>query len=240
MRIPQFILQRLKSFFNPQSAICIPHSLKYFSLSQQWVLLGLALLILALFYFRFYDHPSPGPQLIVNEFVVEVSGEVRNPGVYLFENAPALSEAIEKAGGLREPARVSLPSIPGNLETGTLLTVSRNPLFSPGQAEKEERVKEAGGITQGELEIKISKMAADKLLVFSIPLDLNQVSMEDLCLVPGIGASIAKEIIDYRNKRRAFQSVEELKKVKGVGEKKWKMIKNVFVVTHPPGPDPPR
>ena len=76
-------------------------------------------------------------------------------------------------------------------------------------------------------------MAANKLLVFSIPLDLNQVTAEDLCLIPGIGTSLAQEIIAYREKRKAFRSVEELKKVKGIGEKKWKAFKNFFVVTQP-------
>lgn len=76
-------------------------------------------------------------------------------------------------------------------------------------------------------------MAANKLLVFFIPLDLNRVSMEDLCLISGIGASLAQEIITYREKRRAFRSVEELKEVKGIGEKKWKAIRNFFTVTQP-------
>ncbi len=74
-------------------------------------------------------------------------------------------------------------------------------------------------------------MAAHKLLAFSIPLDLNRVSTEDLCLIPGIGASLAQEIISYRGKRKAFRSVDELKEVKGIGEKKWKAIKNYFTVT---------
>jgi competence protein ComEA len=73
-------------------------------------------------------------------------------------------------------------------------------------------------------------MAANKLLVFSIALDLNRVSMEDLCLIPGIGGSLAQEIVAYRERRRGFRSVEELKNVKGVGEKKYKSIKTFFTL----------
>ncbi len=208
--------------------------MKYFSLSQQWVLFGLALLILGLLYLRFDPHPSPGPEAITKEFVVEVSGEIRNPGVYLFPNPPTLREAIERAGGLKETARMEISPISEILETGTLLTVSRefgekeNDLIKGGQ----------GGMEQDEIKIKIGRMAANKLLVFSIPLDLNQVSMEDLCLIPGIGTSLAQEIITYREKRRAFRSVEELKEVKGIGEKKWKAIRNFFIVTPPFRVDP--
>ena len=73
-------------------------------------------------------------------------------------------------------------------------------------------------------------MAANKLLVFSIPLDLNRVSLEDLCLIPGIGESLAQEIIAYRERRRGFRSVEELKNVKGIGEKKYQSFKTIFTI----------
>jgi competence protein ComEA len=73
-------------------------------------------------------------------------------------------------------------------------------------------------------------MEANKLLVFSIPLDLNRVSIEDLCLVPGIGESLAREIVAYRERRKGFQSVDELKNVKGIGSKKYSPLKNFFMV----------
>lgn len=217
--------------------------MKYFSLSQQWVLFGLALVILGLFYFRFYHHLSPGPEATVKEFVVEVSGEVLNPGVYLFHNPPTLREAIEKAGGLKGPARVDIPFSPETLETGALLTISRefsevSKSLSPPSPLPQEKDLKKQRIRHDEIKIKITRMAAAKLLVFSIPLDLNQVSMEDLCLIPGIGTSVAQEIIAYREKRNAFRSVEELKKVKGIGEKKWKTIKNFFIVMPRIGADP--
>jgi len=248
MRISEFIIQKLKTLFNPQSAIVTPHLFKHFSLSQQWVLFGLAFFIFGLLYFQFYHHPSPGPEATVREFVVEVSGEIRNPGVYLFQNAPTLREAIERAGGLKEPSRIDIPPTSETLETGTLLTISKKfsevsesrPSPSPGKKERDLIKGEQEGTKQDEIKIKIGRMTANKLLVFSIPLDLNQVSMEDLCLIPGIGTSLAQEIIAYRGKRRAFRSVEELKEVKGIGEKKWKAIRNFFIVTQPLRVDPSR
>ncbi len=202
--------------------------MKHFSPSQQWVLLGLALFILGLLYFRFYDHPSLAPEAIVKEFVVEVSGEVRNPGVYLFQNPPALGEAIEKAGGLKEPASLDIRETSEILETGTLLTAGKEKDLTKEGHEK---------VGNGGIKIKVGRMAANKLLVFSVPLDLNQVSAEDLCLIPGVGESLAQEIITYREKRRAFRSVNELKEVRGIGEKKWKVISNYFIVNQCVGSD---
>jgi competence protein ComEA len=73
-------------------------------------------------------------------------------------------------------------------------------------------------------------MEAHKLLVFNIPLDLNRVSMEDLCLLQGIGESLAREIITYRERRKRFRSVEELKNIKGIGDKKYQSLKNFLIV----------
>jgi len=73
-------------------------------------------------------------------------------------------------------------------------------------------------------------MEARKLLIFSIPLDLNRVSAEDLALIPGIGESLAREIVAYRERRKGFRSVEELKNVKGIGEKKFQSLESHFVV----------
>jgi competence protein ComEA len=73
-------------------------------------------------------------------------------------------------------------------------------------------------------------MEARKLIVFSLPLDLNRASVEDLRLVPGVGDPLGREIVAYRERRRAFNSVEELKNVKGVGEKKYESLRKYLTV----------
>jgi competence protein ComEA len=210
--------------------------MKYFSLPQQWVLWGIALLLLGSLYFGFIYHPSsPVPEQPIKEAVVEVSGEVRNPGVYLFEKSPTLREAVQRAGGLKETAQFDIRSSSEILETGTLLVVtkefSENPSLGPSSKEYRGETKQWG------TKIKISRMAANKLLVFSVPLDLNRVSAEDLCLIPGIGQSLAQEIIAYREGRNGFRSVEDLRNVKGIGGKKWKAMKNFLTVTRLSGKD---
>ncbi len=185
--------------------------MKYFSPNQQRILFALALLLLGILYFKFYYQPfSPSSEESAKEVVVEVAGEVRNPGVYLFQNPPTLKEGIERAGGLKESAQFDTASFSEILETGTLLTVTKE--------------------YSREVKVKMERMAANKLLVFSIPLDLNRVSMEDLCLIPGIGESLAREIITYWERRKRFRSVEELKNVKGIGEKKYQSLKTFFVI----------
>jgi competence protein ComEA len=49
-------------------------------------------------------------------------------------------------------------------------------------------------------------------------------------VLPGIGEQIAKNIIDYRNQYGAFSTKEELKNVKGIGEKKFEQIKELVSI----------
>jgi competence protein ComEA len=184
--------------------------MKYYSFGQQKLLIALALFIFAVLYFKFYFHRSLPPEEAYQEVVVEIVGEVRKPGIYIFKAPPTLVEAVEKAGGLKEPARFEETQSSEVLQTGTLLSVSNT--------------------SQTEVKIALGRMEAPKLLAFSIPLDLNRVSVEDLCLIPGIGESLAHEIVSYRERRKGFRSVEELKNVKGIGEKKWKDFTEFLMV----------
>ena len=197
----------------------------FFSLRQQCVLYVITLLLLGSLWFSFFYHSlSPSSEELVKEVVIEVSGEVRSPGVYLFQYPPTLRGAVERAGGLKENVQFEGTSSSETLETGTLLTVTRESSQLPSSPPKGG----TGETKREEIKIRINRMAADKCLVFSIPLDLNQVSIEDLCLISGIGESLAREMIAYRERRRGFRSVEDLKNVRGIGEKKYQGLKGFF------------
>jgi competence ComEA-like helix-hairpin-helix protein len=55
-------------------------------------------------------------------------------------------------------------------------------------------------------------------------LDVNRASLSDLQALPRIGAVLAKRIVDERNHRGSFQSIMELKEVKGIGRATLKKI----------------
>ena len=217
--------------------------MKHLSLGQQKILIVLALFIFALLYFKFYFHRSLPPEETYQEVVVEILGEVQKPGLYIFKNPPTLQEVIKKAGGMKENAPSDHTSLAAILETGTQITISKeiqHPPFSiephsPSPFSKTPTPPPFskgghGGIIQNVIKIRLGRMEANKLLALSIPLDLNRVSVEDLCLIPGIGESLAREIVTYRERRKGFRSVDELKNVKGIGDKKWKDLKIYFLV----------
>ncbi|CAH1219437.1 hypothetical protein PAECIP111891_04879 [Paenibacillus allorhizoplanae] len=61
-------------------------------------------------------------------------------------------------------------------------------------------------------------------------LDLNTATLEQLDKLPGIGESKAKTILEYRMKKGRFKRVEELKDVKGIGDKMFEKLKGFIYV----------
>ena len=61
--------------------------------------------------------------------------------------------------------------------------------------------------------------------------NLNTATASDLDGIKGIGPSKAKAIIDYRSKNGSFKSVEDLKNVKGFGEKSIAKLKGELTVS---------
>ncbi|MDD5583590.1 MAG: ComEA family DNA-binding protein [Candidatus Omnitrophica bacterium] len=55
--------------------------------------------------------------------------------------------------------------------------------------------------------------------------NINKASQEELETIPGIGPAFAQRIIAYRVQNGDFQTLEDLKKVKGIGAKKLGQMK---------------
>ncbi|HUO84888.1 MAG TPA: helix-hairpin-helix domain-containing protein, partial [Thermoanaerobaculia bacterium] len=55
-------------------------------------------------------------------------------------------------------------------------------------------------------------------------------SEAELALLPRIGPSTAKRIVDYREKNGEFERATDLMQVKGIGEKSFELIRGHLVV----------
>lgn len=56
-------------------------------------------------------------------------------------------------------------------------------------------------------------------------IDINTATEQQLTLLPGIGETMAKRIIEYRTENGKFTTIEDLMKVNGIGEKKFLQMK---------------
>lgn len=62
------------------------------------------------------------------------------------------------------------------------------------------------------------------------PLNLNTASAEELASLPGIGETLARRIVDYRAANGAFETVEELMEVSGIGQAKLTALEGLVTV----------
>lgn len=61
-------------------------------------------------------------------------------------------------------------------------------------------------------------------------ININLAYATDLQLLPGIGEVIAERIVEYREQKGNFKKTEDIKKVKGIGDKKFDEIKEYITV----------
>jgi competence protein ComEA len=64
-------------------------------------------------------------------------------------------------------------------------------------------------------------------------INLNTAPADQLERLPGVGASTAARIIEYRQKNGGFKKIEEIMNVRGIGEKTFLKMKNQLTVTPP-------
>ena len=76
---------------------------------------------------------------------------------------------------------------------------------------------------------KISKPTTEKSIV-NYPLDINFATYDKLMTLSGIGADKAKNIINHRQTKGYFYSIEEIMLVDGIGQKTFDGIKSKIIV----------
>lgn len=63
--------------------------------------------------------------------------------------------------------------------------------------------------------------------------DLNLASAEELQAVPGIGPALSERIVRFREENGPFRRVDDLLKVRGIGEKSLEKMRPYLTVTPP-------
>ncbi|MFF4185636.1 helix-hairpin-helix domain-containing protein [Streptomyces sp. NPDC001691] len=148
---------------------------------------------------------EPTPQPVANAapsptgvLVVDVGGKVQRPGVYRLPAGSRVADALTAAGGVRDGADLT------GLNRARLLTDGEQVLAGVGGAAPAG--PGAGGGTPG---------------TPSGPVSLNSASVEQLDGLPGVGPVLAQHIVDYRTQHGGFRSVDELREVNGIGERRF-------------------
>ena len=131
---------------------------------------------------------------------VHVAGRVRRPGLYRLAPGARVAVALERAGGPARGADLAAVNLAARVEDGQQVLVPR--AGAPGTASGPA----AGGAAPG-------TAGAAKL-------SLGSATPEQLDGLDGIGPTLAKRIVEYRDRHGGFRSVSDLDRVEGIGEKR--------------------
>lgn len=148
---------------------------------------------------------------------VYVVGAVRNPGVYELAPESRANDAVMAAGGFTEDADTASVNLARLVTDGEQIVVpvegqSGGVLAAGGDGSA------AGG---GPLSSGIT--AEGKV-------NLNTATCEQLQTLSGIGEALASRIIASREQEGPFQTIEDLKRVSGIGDKKFAAIADSVAV----------
>ena len=77
---------------------------------------------------------------------------------------------------------------------------------------------------------RFQSLDAARRLALGLPIDVNRSTGEELALVPGIGPRTAEKILQFRERKRKFSSLEDLKRIRGIKEKRLEKLRPYLAV----------
>ncbi len=207
-----------------------PDSLKPFRLYIAMFLLNIAVVIGVIYLLR---REEPRPVVVtqpptrpatstanktVKPISVSVNGAVNQPGTLELTSDARLADALQKAG-LKPDADLSKLNLTLALKDGDKINVPSRASSVPTA----NTIASAATSAPQPTTISTPTPATAKV-------NLNTATLEQLDALPGIGPAIAQRILDYRNEKGGFKSVEELKEVRGIGDALYNEIRELVAV----------
>ncbi|GGQ63722.1 hypothetical protein GCM10010280_07460 [Streptomyces pilosus] len=144
------------------------------------------------------------------EIVVDVGGKVREPGIHRLPAGSRVEDALRAAGGVRPGTRTDALNRARFLVDGEQLVVGAPAPPGAGAA--------APGSAPGAATAAGGPVA---------PVSLGTATLDQLDSLPGVGPVLAQHIIDYRTQNGGFRSVDELREVNGIGERRFADLRDL-------------
>lgn len=149
---------------------------------------------------------------------VDIAGAVKKPGVYEIEPEARIYEVVDKAGGLTKDADTSMMNLAERVNDGMKIVIpAEGTVVSQGGQSDSYNSEQTGG-SGGSATTPDGKV------------NINQADAVELQAINGIGPVTADSIIAYREENGLFRTPEDLKKVRGIGEKTFEKIKDQVII----------
>jgi len=143
---------------------------------------------------------------------VHIAGAVKKPGVYYLGTGARVEDAVSTADPLPEADLNHL-----NLARRV---VDGEKIYVPKEGE-EQTSFDGSSVEPGASAAQVESGAK---------ININTASAAELDTLPGIGPTLAQRIIDYRTTNKHFRSIEDIKKVSGIGDRRYEQIKDLITI----------
>ncbi|MCL2610309.1 MAG: helix-hairpin-helix domain-containing protein [Defluviitaleaceae bacterium] len=144
------------------------------------------------------------------EITIFISGEVENIGVFTLNSGARIVDALYKAGGPTEFAdlnRINLANFLEDAEHIIIPSIYDEPI--------------------SEVIVQVQQNAAEQQ---SGLVNINTADLQTLQTLPGIGATLAENIIEHRNANGAFSSITEIQNVTRIGPGVFNNISSLITI----------
>jgi competence protein ComEA len=142
--------------------------------------------------------------------VVDVAGEVRRPGVYRVPAGSRVDAAVQQAGGVTRHGESAAVNLAMPLHDGQQVVVPRRGSVA-GAASPGAAASSGGTPSTGTAPAQ--------------PISLSTATVEQLDTLDGIGPTLAGRIVEYREAHGGFRSIDELRQVSGIGDKRFAALR---------------
>jgi len=176
------------------------------------------------------DEPRTTEKLFVH-----VAGAVEKPGVYRLPEGARVIEAVNMAVPAAD-ADLNALRLASSITDGETIYVPLK-LSAEAQAQDSPAAGTASGMvvpqsagTERNTFVPQAGVTSTAVASAGGLINLNAAGQSLLETLPGIGPTLARRIIQYREINGRFTSIEELRDVSGIGDKKFAAVKDLITV----------
>lgn len=157
-----------------------------------------------------------------NTIAVYVTGAVKHPGVCEVPEGARVQAAIDACGGFSEDAATDALNLARVLTDGEQIDVLTLDEQQAQEQAQTQAATSAEGASSGQTQPSASNASS---LV-----NINTATTDQLDALPGVGPATAEKIVADREANGPFQTIEDLKRVSGIGDKKYADLAGLICV----------
>lgn len=176
----------------------------------------------------------------IENVFVDIKGAIANPGVYELEQNKKVIDVVNLAGGFLENANTTTVNLAKKVTNEMVIIIYTNEEIKKAMLDGTTAkvidntcvcpvLKNDACINKNETK-KDTTTKSNEQEGLTEPININTATASDFDKLPGIGASKAESIVQYREKNGPFEKIEDLKEISGIGDALFEKIKDYITI----------